>query len=427
MYKRIVAAVFTIIIFFTLFNKTEQAQVNADTVPSVQSEAAILIDADTGEVIFAKNEHKKMFPASITKVLTALLTIEKGGLDTVFTANSDTVKVAPEGTTAGIKVGEELTVEQLLYFTMIVSGNEAANGLGQYVSGDIKTFCDLMNKRAKELGAQNTFFWNTNGLNDEPPAKDQHMTTAYDMALIMKKAVTYPKFVEVISTYSYKTGATNKNKARNYTNSNQMINKKSTYYYEYCVGGKTGWTTPAGNTLVTYAIKGDKKLICVVLKANGKQNAYKDSKTLYNYGFKDVETTSPPVKTSPPNTTTPTIKTSPSGTTVFSTTNTSENSVNPLTSAPTDTVTGGSEVTANTGQSVAGTENVADNTSPAISGPPPNTQEGRGGEGGENENSTVRVWTAVLLGLLFVIIGGVVFYYVRKVVISRKNGYKWRV
>ena len=261
--------------------------------PSVESGSALLMDAETGEILYAKNAHTKRFPASITKIMTCLLALEKAlaedGLQTVITANSDTLNIEAGSSNAAIKKGEELTVEQLLYFAMVVSGNDAANALGQYVcDGDLEAFSALMTKRAEELGCKNTFFWNAHGLNEAPEAQDKHMTTAYDMALIMQRAVEIPMFVELISTERYETPPTNKTEVtRRYTNTNKLIQKKETSYYEYCIGGKTGWTTPAGNTLVTYGEKDGRKLICVILKANGRNMAYDETTKLYEYGFSD--------------------------------------------------------------------------------------------------------------------------------------------
>ena len=262
--------------------------------PSIESGSALLMDAETGEILYAKNAHTKRFPASITKIMTCLLALEKAlaedGLQTVITANSDTLNIEAGSSNAAIKKGEELTVEQLLYFAMVVSGNDAANALGQYVcDGDLEAFSALMTKRAEELGCKNTFFWNAHGLNEAPEAQDKHMTTAYDMALIMQRAIEIPMFVELISTERYETPPTNKTEVtRRYTNTNKLIQKKEpSYYYEYCIGGKTGWTTPAGNTLVTYGEKDGRQLICVILKANGRNMAYAETTKLYEYGFSD--------------------------------------------------------------------------------------------------------------------------------------------
>ena len=289
MLKKIFTIILVISITLCFFNVTIcfAEEITLDP-PPVESESAILMDAVTGQVLYAKNEHVKKFPASITKIMTSILALEKGGLENVFTADKETINIEAGSSNASIQLGEELTIEQLLYFTLVVSGNDAANALGQYVSGDLETFGELMTQRAKELGCLNTFFWNANGLNYEPASEDKHMTTAYDMALIMKRALEIPKFVEIIGTAYYEAQPTNKfDRVRKYTNSNKLIQKNSSEYYEYCVGGKTGWTTPAGNTLVTYAEKGDRKLICVVLKANGSAKAYKDTRNLFDYGFNE--------------------------------------------------------------------------------------------------------------------------------------------
>ncbi len=293
MVKKGIAVIVTIILFVAQIGTCVMADTPDLNPPSVSSASAILMDAQTGEILYTKNAHTKRFPASTTKIMTCLLALEKAvaedGFDTVITANADTVDIESGSSNAGIRIGEELTVEQLLYFAMVVSGNDAANALGQYVSdGDLSAFSQLMTTRAAELGCKNTFFWNAHGLNEAPEAQDKHMTSAYDLALIMKQATSIPKFIELISTTYYEAPPTNKtNSTRKYTNTNKLILPRDSAYYEYCIGGKTGWTTPAGNTLVTYAEKNDRKLICVVLKASSRNVAYADTKALYEYGFSD--------------------------------------------------------------------------------------------------------------------------------------------
>ena len=306
MYKKlliIITSIILLISFGVLIGTQNDFYASSNKPPAVNSEGAILIDAQTGEILYSKNEHKKLFPASTTKVMTALLAIEKGGLNSEFTADSETVNISSDSSSAGIKSGEKFTIEQLLYLTLLPSGNDAANALGQYVcNGNLEDFYDLMNKRAKELGCKNTFFWNASGINTSPASKDKHMTTAYDLSLIMKRSVTIPKFVEVISTANYKMAPTNKSGSRNYKNTNRLITKSSKEYYQYCIGGKTGWTTPAGNTLVSYSVKDGVKLICVVMKANGAAAAARESKNLFEYGF-NLKTNNT-IKTANPNTST---------------------------------------------------------------------------------------------------------------------------
>jgi len=285
--------ILVVILIFTVFNGIDTIVTLAESIipPVIESDAAILVDAVTGQILYGKNENVQKFPASITKVMTCVLALEKGGLDNIFEANAETIDIERNSSSIGISKGERFTVEQLLYATLLVSGNDSANALGQYVSGDLTSFSALMTQRAAEIGCLNTFFWNANGLNYEPEAADKHMTTAYDMALIMKYALSMPKFVEVISTYRYTIPATNKyNLIRNCINTNALINKNGEFYYEYCIGGKTGWTTPAGHTLVTYAEKDGRKLICVTLKGNGRNIAYNDTTKLFKYGFDSFET-----------------------------------------------------------------------------------------------------------------------------------------
>ena len=229
----------------------------------------------------AKKCNKKMYPASITKIMTALLTIENCKMDEMVTFSDATIHSIQYGdANMGCSVGEKMTVKDCLYALMLQSANEVATALGEHIAGSTKNFAEMMNKRAKEAGALNTHFANANGLHDP-----NHYVTAYDMAMIMKAAVQYPVFLDVIHTTEYTIPANNKRTEpfQSYQR-HKMIFTTSPYYDADVIGGKTGYTDQAGKTLVTYAKRGNVSLISVVMKSNGDQ-VFDDTKKLLDYGF----------------------------------------------------------------------------------------------------------------------------------------------
>ncbi|MFV0314105.1 MAG: D-alanyl-D-alanine carboxypeptidase family protein [Anaerotignum sp.] len=255
--------------------------------PEISAETAILIDAKTGEILFDKNSKTKMYPASITKLMTILLALENGNLsDTITFSHEAVYGIEPNSAHIAMQEGEQITLEQALYGILLRSANEVSSAVAEYVDGSIETFAQHMTQRAKELGCETTNFVNANGLFDE-----NHYTSAYDMSLIAKELLKQDAFVEMMGTTYYEIPPTNKQSETRYLyGQHQMLNKNSTYYYEYATGGKTGYVTEALNTLVTYAKKGDTELISVVLKCNGAQH-YVDTKALFEYGFTNFETT----------------------------------------------------------------------------------------------------------------------------------------
>lgn len=249
--------------------------------PDIVAQSAILIDADTGAILYEKDAHAKGYPASTTKILTGLLTIENCGLDETVTFSSAAANsVTYEDASLGTKTGEQYSVEQALYGLLLYSANEIAYGLAEHVSGSLAAFTELMNKRAKELGAINTHFANASGLHDV-----NHYTTAYDMAMIAKGCYNNSTFVNIDSTSTtYTIPPTNKtDTARNFKHRHLML-KGRQYYYEYCKGGKTGFTDQAGYTLVTFAEKDDMRLICVCFKSGDKER-FTDTRSLFDWGF----------------------------------------------------------------------------------------------------------------------------------------------
>lgn len=263
---------------------------------SVNSPKAILIDADTGRILYEKNAYDEAYPASTTKILTAILTLENCEMDEMVKASYKAIMSVPSGgSIANIQVDEELSVENLLKCLLICSGNDAANVLAEHIGGSIDSFATMMNTRAKELGAQNTNFVNANGLHDE-----NHYSCAYDLAIFAKYAMdNLPEFRELVSTIRFRLPASNKYSTddRYFLNSNQLIvpnssSSKKNYYYQYATGIKTGFTTPAKNCLVASAEKDNVSLICVILGATqddaGVSYRYTDAKTLFEYGFEQL-------------------------------------------------------------------------------------------------------------------------------------------
>lgn len=254
--------------------------------PDVTAEAAILIDAASGAVLYGKEEESKQYPASITKVMTALLAVENCSMDDIVTFSNEAVNgIEPGSSSAGINVGAQLTVEDTLYALMLVSANEAAAALAEHISGSDEAFADLMNQRAKELGCTGTHFTNPHGLPDE-----DHYTTAHDMALILQEAMKYEDFRTIAEseTYTLQKSDTLTNTLELWNHS-KIIRENSEYYYEYAEGSKPGYTQAALNTLVTYAKKDNVELICVILKDYGADNSYYDTTNLFQWGFEKVK------------------------------------------------------------------------------------------------------------------------------------------
>ncbi len=249
------------------------------SVPQISSEGAVLMDADTGALLYSKNSETKYYPASITKLMTALLVAERTNLsDTVTFSKAATTNLEAGAVTLNMTEGDKLTVEQSLYGLMLKSANDVANGLAEHVSGSVSSFAQLMNAKARELGCTNTNFVNPNGLTNS-----SHYTTPHDMALIAKAAFQNGVVRKVCSTVRYQIPATKKAGARTVTMGHKMINSSDSRYYPGVLGGKTGFTSAAGNTLVTYAEKNGSRLIVVIMKS--KSTHYDDTKALLDYGF----------------------------------------------------------------------------------------------------------------------------------------------
>lgn len=252
--------------------------------PSLISQAAILIDNKTGKILYSKNENEKMYPASTTKIMTAILTLENCNLDEIVTVSYDAIMSIPDGySSASLQIGEQLTVEQLLQLLLVHSANDAANVLAEYVGGSVESFISMMNTKVNELELSNTHFTNAYGMHD-----DNHYTTAQDLSIIMKYCIKNEDFRRLAGSASCAIPSTNLYGTRRYTSTNELILPNSINYYPYLTSGKTGYTSQAGDCLVSCAYKDDLELICVVLGGktiNGMSTRFSETKTLYEYGY----------------------------------------------------------------------------------------------------------------------------------------------
>ncbi len=252
--------------------------------PEVTAPIAVLMDGKTGKVLYEKEAYTRAYPASLTKMLTAIVVMEHCNLtDTVIYTDDALIGIEQGYVTASLIDGEVLTVEDLLNLLLIPSANEIGNMLALHVSGSIDAFVELMNQKAQEIGCKDSHFVNTNGTHDE-----NHYSTAYDMALIGRYAMKYEPLKEIVSKIYYELGNTNKytGKTRIYETTNGLLLSGSpNAYYKYAKGIKTGYTTPAGSCLAAYAEKDDMELYVVVLKCEGAGERYPSIKNLYNYGF----------------------------------------------------------------------------------------------------------------------------------------------
>ena len=280
MKKIIVSCIFLTIIFFSQTFAIE-----------IESEKAILIDATNGRIIYQKDAYEKAYPASTTKIMTAILALERLNLNDKLIASENAITSVPDGgSIVKIQIGEELSVESLLEGLLVASGNEAANILAEGISGSIEDFVTLMNEKCAELELTLTHFVNSNGLHNE-----NHYSCAYDLAILYQYAYNkFPDFRRISAMKSFTIPVTSKYEKddRAFTNSNKLIIEDSKYYYPCCTGGKTGYTSEAKNCLAASAEKNGVKLIGCVLGGGtteaGDSQRYLDAKNMFDYGFENL-------------------------------------------------------------------------------------------------------------------------------------------
>lgn len=264
----------------------------ASNSPALDATAALLVSPDSGMVLYSKNADQKRYPASTTKIMTALLTLENvSNLDETVTSEAvDFENVTADSSNAGILLGEQVTVRDLLYALMLPSANEAAYMLARHVGGSWEQFVDMMNDRAAELGCTGTHFCNPCGLHEE-----DHYTTAHDLYLIAKEAMKDVTFRDIVSTVQHRMAKTNLHEERIIYTTNQLIfSSFQPWSYANCLGIKTGHTSQAGNCFVGYAEYGDAKLFSVVLGCSDSSKEYPsvaasftDTKKLCQWGFEN--------------------------------------------------------------------------------------------------------------------------------------------
>ena len=251
--------------------------------PVTSAQSAILMDVDTGSILYAKNIHNRSFPASTTKILTCLVAMEQGDLDdTVSFSNEAVFSVPADGSNMGMDVGEEITLEQCLYGILVGSANEVANAVGEHIAGSIDAFVDMMNERAAELGCKDSHFMNTNGLHDE-----NHYTSAHDLALIAAAFFRNDMLCKIGNTASYEFTAT-PTQPDDFIlrNKHKMITGEVAY--DGVLGGKTGYTDNSRQTLVTCAERNGMRLVCVVFREET-PNQFTDTMELFDYGFNNFQ------------------------------------------------------------------------------------------------------------------------------------------
>lgn len=253
------------------------------TGPQIYSESGIVMDMDSGAILYAKKIDDQHYPASITKVATALVALQNYQMDETVTFTWDDIGFLEYGDAhIGIKDGEELLMEDAMYGMLLASANEVSHAIGAHMEGGYDVFLQKMNESAAALGCRNSHFANTHGLHDP-----EHYTCVRDMALIGSAVFQYEKFREITGTLQHTIPSTNiTEETRTFQQNHKMLWKANANYYEYCVGGKTGYTDQALTTLVTFATKEDKNLVAVVMRTHGGgKNAYADTRAMLDYAF----------------------------------------------------------------------------------------------------------------------------------------------
>jgi serine-type D-Ala-D-Ala carboxypeptidase len=282
---------FSLVFFFLCFFLFLPTSLATDDL-NIGAESGILIESTTGKILYEKNSEKRMYPASTTKIMTAILTIEKCNLSDIATVSHDAVYSVPSGYShANLKVGEELSINDLLNVLLIPSANDAANVLAEHIAGSVDEFCKMMNQKAKELGCKDTNFVNPNGVHNE-----NHYSTAYDISLIARYAMQNETFRSYVKKTSCSLPATNKydKTDRLFITTNDLLrvnhsSRADNYYYSYCNGIKTGYTSQAQNCLAASANRDGLEFITVVLGAgqteDGLSQRNLDTISMFDYAF----------------------------------------------------------------------------------------------------------------------------------------------
>lgn len=283
-FSRMLYCILTISVTLCLIPRFD-LQSGASEFPLINSDSYVLIEADSGQVLIEKNMNQRMYPASITKIMTILLACENANLDSVVTMSEyATVTTVPRDSShIALTTGQNVRMEDLMYGAMLASANDACNGIAEFISGSIDQFAVLMTDRAKEIGAVNTNFANANGLFDE-----DHYTTAYDMALITREAVKNELFTTIFGTVRYEIAPDNiRKEVFPVATGMDLLKPTNPLYYDGIIGGKTGYIPEAGYTGVVYAEKNGMKLIAVTMSADSAADRFSDLASLLDYGFEN--------------------------------------------------------------------------------------------------------------------------------------------
>lgn len=284
----------TLLIIFIILTTFSHFTFAAEKI-SISSGAGLLIERSSDRVLFEKNAYKKMYPASTTKILTAIVVLENTNLTDTATVSKNALETIPNGyVTCNLQIGEELSIKDLMYALMVKSANDAAVVLAEHVGGSVEGFSDMMNEKAKEIGCKNTHFVNPNGIHN-----NNHYTTAYDLYLMADYALSFEhtnEFREFVSKTSYTLPATNMYPAedRSFTTTNELIkinnnDRIDNYYYKNALGIKTGHTSQAGYCLVSSSNRDDLEFISVILDggfdSKGLSERYTETIKLFDFGY----------------------------------------------------------------------------------------------------------------------------------------------
>lgn len=291
--KKIIQYITTLCVVFNILYPTILAsEIEIDELPDITSKSYMLLDQDTGNILAEYNIDGKIYPASTTKILSAIIILENTNLDDMVTITKEAFSNIEIGSSsAGLVEGEEMSVSDMLYCMLLASANEAANALAIYVAGSVEEFANMMNLKAVQLGAYNSNFINPNGLHD-----DNHYTTARDMSIITKYALKNETFADIVSTAQKTIAATNVHAEKKVYTTNFLIYRKTDpMYYQYANGIKTGFTTPAGTCLISQAEKNDMNLITIIyggekIASTGENTVFFDAIDLFEWGFSNYYT-----------------------------------------------------------------------------------------------------------------------------------------
>ncbi len=279
-FKKFYMGFFLFVILICSFFTQANAVVD---IPTINSGSVVLLENSTSKVLFEKDMNKKLEPASITKIMTAILAIENCNLNDIVTVPYEAISNIPSGySVAPLQADEQISVDQLLRVLMVHSANDAANALAFHIDGSVSAFAERMNAKLQALGLADSHFTNPSGQHD-----DNHYSTAHDIAILMQYCMKNTTFKTYASLKSCHLFATNKSAERDFENTNPMLNTSSSYYYKPLVTTKTGFTSQAMFCLASFASYNNLDLICVILHADTSDIRFNETKNLFDYGFQN--------------------------------------------------------------------------------------------------------------------------------------------